>query len=188
MEHFFQTIQGYSFLSDQGKLLEIILNEVDKSNLKIAEIGVFKGRMTAMWNVELINQNLKYDYYAIDHFKGSDEHEKGIDYYGITVDNLQNIRDNIHLIQNDSNDEVKNFPNRYFDIVYIDGCHDYQSIKRDIKNWYPKVKVGGIICGDDYVGDWPDVMKVVNERFINYEINHVGLQQWWVKKIIIDLL
>jgi hypothetical protein len=34
-----------------------------------------------------------------------------------------------------------------FEVVYIDGSHDYESVKNDIKAWRPKAK---ILCGHDY--------------------------------------
>ena len=38
----------------------------------------------------------------------------------------------------------------YFDFVYIDANHDYDSILKDLKAWFPKVKNKGILFGDDY--------------------------------------
>ena len=45
---------------------------------------------------------------------------------------------------------VKRFPDNYFDLVYIDGDHSYEGCLRDIKDWYPKVKSGKFLVGDDY--------------------------------------
>ena len=45
---------------------------------------------------------------------------------------------------------VKMYPDEYFDLVYIDADHTYGSCYRDITDWYPKVKKGGFLLGDDY--------------------------------------
>lgn len=45
---------------------------------------------------------------------------------------------------------VKEFPDEYFDVVYIDADHTYQACLQDMRDWYPKVKKGGVLCGDDY--------------------------------------
>lgn len=37
------------------------------------------------------------------------------------------------------------------DFVWIDGDHRYEQVKRDIQNWMPKISLGGIICGHDYI-------------------------------------
>jgi predicted O-methyltransferase YrrM len=181
MEHFYEKIKGWSSETDQGALLKKILEILNKEEIVIAEIGVYMGRCTAMWNVELINQNIKYKYYAIDHFEGSSEHNKNIDYYGETKKNIEIIKENVNLIKNDSLSESKNYPDGFFDVVYIDASHDYESVKKDIETWYSKVKSGGIICGDDYTDGWPGVKKAVNEVFKN-KITIVGRQQWMIKK------
>lgn len=182
MEHFYQTIDGFSDESEQGELLKTITKLITSDNLKIIEIGVYKGRCTAMWNVFLINQNINYNYYAVDHFQGSTEHEKNVDYYNICKNNLVSILDNISLIKNDSESESKNYPDNFFDIIYVDASHDYESVIKDLDLWFPKLKKGGIMCGDDYVMGWPGVVRAVNEFFGTKKINLVGTQQWWVKK------
>ncbi len=183
MEHFFQKIDGFSHENEQGELLNIILTNIDISKkLNIAEIGVYKGRCTAMWNVMLMNNNIAYDYYAIDHFEGSEEHQKNYDYYTETLNNLNPILNKINLIKNDSLSESQNYPDEFFDVVYVDASHDYESVKKDILHWYPKVKRGGIICGDDYIQGWDGVIRAVDEVF-DKKINLIAKQQWWKKKI-----
>lgn len=181
MEHFYYNIEGWSSEEEQGELLKTILPLVkNNSKLKIAEIGVYQGRGTAMWNTMLINEGVDYEYMAIDHFEGSSEHDKTINYHEITLDNLKPILNKITIIKNNSISECKNYDDEYFDIVYIDASHEYEFVIEDIKNWLPKVKKGGVICGDDYVTGWPGVVQAVNEVFGD-KINVVGGQQWWIK-------
>jgi predicted O-methyltransferase YrrM len=181
MEHFYYNIEGWASEEEQGKLLKTILPLIkDNHKLMIAEIGVYQGRGTSIWNTILINEGVEYEYKAIDHFKGSSEHDKTINYYDITLKNLKLISDRIEIIKNDSLLESKNYDNEYFDIVYIDASHEYELVLDDINHWLPKVKKGGIICGDDYILGWPGVMRAVNEIFEN-KVNIIGNQQWWVK-------
>ena len=42
------------------------------------------------------------------------------------------------------------FPDQYFDWVYIDGDHTYEVVLKDLEFYYPLVKKGGYLCGDDY--------------------------------------
>lgn len=182
MEHFYHNIDGWSSEDEQGQLLKTILPLVkNEKELKIAEIGVYQGRGTSIWNTILINEGVDYKYKAIDHFQGSTEHIKNFDYYGSTLKNLEPIIERIEVIKNDSTSESKNYDDEYFDIVYIDASHEYEYVKEDILNWLPKVKIGGIICGDDYIAGWPGVVIAVNEIFGN-KVNVVGNQQWWLKK------
>jgi len=178
-KHFFENIEGWSSYRDQGKLLESILERMPKTDnkLNIAEIGVYKGRCTAMWNIILINSGIKYNYDAIDNFIGSKEHIKNIDYYSEALSNLSCIINKINLIKNDSVAQSKTYPDEYFDIVYIDASHEYEDVKADILSWFPKVKVGGFFCGDDFIHSWPGVKRAVKENFGN-TIEKIGRQQW----------
>jgi Methyltransferase domain len=52
------------------------------------------------------------------------------------------------------------------DFVYIDGDHSYQGVSQDLKSFFPKVKKGGLIIGDDYSlgGWWKDgIVRAFNE-------------------------
>jgi len=48
-------------------------------------------------------------------------------------------------------EQAKTVPNNSLDFVYIDGDHTLNGALTDIMLWYPKVKSGGVIFGDDYV-------------------------------------
>lgn len=52
------------------------------------------------------------------------------------------------------------------DYVYIDADHSYEGVSQDLKSFFPKVKKGGLIFGDDYSlgGWWKDgVVRAFNE-------------------------
>lgn len=61
---------------------------------------------------------------------------------------------------------LKYFDNDSLDFVFIDGNHEYEYVKEDIREWTKKVKPGGIVCGHDYKEDESKkygVVKAVNE-------------------------
>ena len=68
---------------------------------------------------------------------------------------------NVKILKMKSDDAVTLFQDRYFDYVYIDGEHSYAAVMRDLTNYFPKVKVGGLIIGDDY--GWSGVGQAVQE-------------------------
>ena len=72
--------------------------------------------------------------------------------------------------------QIAPFFNLPIDLLYIDGCHLYESVITDIKLWEPKVKIGGIIAGDDYGGQFEGVQRAVTELLPE----HQGLMgnQW----------
>jgi len=65
--------------------------------------------------------------------------------------------------------------------VFIDADHSYEAVKADINAWYPKVKVGGYLCGHDFILGNPEdtVNKAVTEIFgDDIEVSIVT----WIKK------
>jgi len=48
------------------------------------------------------------------------------------------------------------FADRYFDFVYVDGAHDYESVLADLHAYDPKLKEDGVLLGDDYCEHGPD--------------------------------
>ena len=50
------------------------------------------------------------------------------------------------------------------DLIYIDASHDYEDVLRDLESYWPLVRDGGVMIGDDY-GDWPGVTRAVDEFF-----------------------
>ena len=57
----------------------------------------------------------------------------------------------------DSEKAADMFPDEYFDFIYIDADHSYEGVVRDLKAWWPKIKKGGLFCGDDYIPDDGDI-------------------------------
>jgi hypothetical protein len=61
---------------------------------------------------------------------------------------------NVKIHRGQSVSVAQEFPDRYFDWIYIDGDHSYQSVVDDLLAWCPKVKIGRLVCLDDY--HWRD--------------------------------
>lgn len=78
--------------------------------------------------------------------------------------NLEKFQGRASLIREKSWLAADRFQDESFDLVYIDGDHTYEGVVKDLAAWYPKVKKGGVICGDD-IG-WPGVKQAVDEFFI----------------------
>ena len=103
------------------------------SNFKFLEIGVFKGRILSL--IELLSKHLKKDGVvkgitplstAGDKYSG---YEK-LDYYNCIQNNYTRLgidTRNINIIQGYSQDQaVIQKANDKYDIIFIDGCHDYE--------------------------------------------------------------
>ena len=57
----------------------------------------------------------------------------------------------VRLVREFSKNAAKFFPDETFDFIYIDADHTYEAVTEDLEAWFPKVKVGGVIAGHDYI-------------------------------------
>jgi hypothetical protein len=73
-------------------------------------------------------------------------------------------------------------PDGSLSFCFIDAAHDYESVKRDLEAWGPKVRADGILAGHD--ADWHEVKKAVAELVPDYKI--VGCVWMKPKKVIDD--
>lgn len=49
------------------------------------------------------------------------------------------------------------------DVVFVDACHEYEDVARDLQTASRLVADGGVLCGHDYCGAWPGVVRAVHE-------------------------
>jgi hypothetical protein len=79
----------------------------------------------------------------------------------------QEISDGVVVIHRMTSEEaVTGFDDNSLDWVYIDGDHHYNAVKADLELWYPKVRPGGLLTGDDLGTEkwWEDgVSRAVTE-------------------------
>lgn len=181
--------------SKQKHVMKMLVDKIDAN--RIIEIGSWLGESTSCWADAVMNKYTA-EVISIDWFKGNPGTElEGIsnsdNVYSIFRNNMKELGylDIVKNIIMSSSDAVRFIPDGYADIVYIDACHDYKSVKRDIELWTPKVRVGGIIAGHDYESDEYDeryvdldvhdhkhhgVIKAVNESFDNFNVEE---RIWW---------
>lgn len=69
--------------------------------------------------------------------------------YNNTKNKLSIYGERVEFIRQTSLDASKMFEDNTLDFVYIDGNHDYKYVLQDLTVWYPKLKSGGFLCGDD---------------------------------------
>ena len=51
------------------------------------------------------------------------------------------------------------------DLLFVDGNHHYEQVRRDLQNYWPKVKKEGVLLGHDYQDPHPGVIRAANEVF-----------------------
>lgn len=97
----------------------------------------------------------------------ADIEEKYNQVKGQFVDQLESGNVEIHRALSD--EAAPQFDDAYFDWVYIDGNHEYKYVKHDLDLYFPKVKAGGYLTGDDYgnVGYWENGIQKAVDEFVS---------------------
>ena len=176
---------------------DFLLKEVDKKKPRIfLEIGVFHG-VTARNICELLYKTHKNDfkYIGLDLFAENEENKNEVipnnifknplkriyfkyikkqNPYSIEAvrDLLKKFEKNVHLIQGNSNKVLKKIDMRKIDFVFLDGGHEYNTVKNDLDNCIEVIEKGGTVICDDYnLGSAPGVKKAIDEFVKKNELN-----------------
>jgi len=95
----------------------------------------------------------------------------------------------VKIVREYTTEAVKKFEDNYFDLIYIDADHTYLAALQDIRDWFPKVKSGKFLIGDDYReadfrGVKFGVIQAVNEfaKENNLIIHELPLYGWAIIK------
>lgn len=82
-----------------------------------------------------------------------------------------------------SDDAAERFEDESMDFIFIDGLHTYDQVSKDCKNYWPKVKSGGILIGHDFARI-EGVNKAVTEfaESIDKPIFNARQDLWYIIK------
>lgn len=133
---------------------ELLLENLPKNGV-VAELGVDKGDFSELILMTCNPQKL----YLID-FWGTKRYNQ--DKRRAVEEKFQNeIQTGILEICLGMSTEVgKKFQDNYFDWIYIDTDHSYQTTINELEVWSSKIKEGGIISGHDFIiGNWDGLVR-----------------------------
>jgi len=68
------------------------------------------------------------------------------------------------------------------DLVYVDASHDYEDVLADLVSYYPLVRPGGILFGDDFGDAWPGVPKAVTEFSVGKNLTVEEDFKWVIRR------
>jgi hypothetical protein len=155
-----------------------LINEMGLKGNAI-EIGVFQGDFADI----LIKSTAFRHFYLLDAWKNlpnyddrantsDQQHESRYQF----VQNRFAAHENVEIVRGLSNELHDEFPNEYFDFIYIDANHSFQGCSSDLQDWWPKLKVGGLFAGHDYVdGRFPEGNFGVKSAVDQFrEINNIS--------------
>ena len=176
---------------------EFFLKEVESKKPKFfLEVGVFHG-VTARNVCELLSEihGNDFKYVGLDLFDKNDENRSEIipntnfsnplkqiffkyikrqNPYSLKAveDLLKKFKNNVHLIKGNSNKILKKIDMSKIDYVFLDGGHDYQTVRNDLNSCIEIINNNGTILCDDYNLSYaPGVKKAIDEFVDDKKLN-----------------
>lgn len=162
------------YLSDLTQNNEITahIKYAASSDETIVEIGILNGHTT-----KFILENTKANVYGIDPIIPDSMNTSLIGDEN-KIKELVTIHPNFTFIKDYSFNVVKDW-DKEIDYIFIDGDHTYEAVKQDFEEWYPHVKVGGIISIHDSSANrggpsfWPGPSKLADELILDSRVEYI---------------
>lgn len=160
-------------------LREMIYYVKDRHKMSMIEIGSYAGDSTMLF-AQNFKKVLSIDPYLND-YDINDPACKYMDFDKVYEHFKKNISiyKNIKHIRKTSDEAIKELTKKV-DLVYIDGLHTYEQVKKDIINYLPLIKEGGYISGHDYHENWQGVIDAIHETI--GEPDMIFKDTSWIKK------
>lgn len=182
-------IFGYSRYIDFYK--QLVMQAKDDEIF--VEVGSFLGQSTAALGYFIKESGKNCKIYAVDIFEISEfsdsPHAEVVNAFGGSMyDTFCNniykagVSSYVTSIKSTSLEAATEFSDRSISYLMIDASHLYDDVVDDITAWFDKVKIGGVISGDDY--DWSDVKKAVEDTL--GKVISTG-STWYIQKVSEDL-
>ncbi len=133
------------------------------------ELGVAKGVFSQrMVKSQKFSQFIGIDMYADGH--DTTEYKEALKTIGLF--------ENYKLLRMRFDEALGLFEDQSLDFIYVDGyAHSGEEGGQTPFDWCKKVKIGGIMAGDDYHSDWPLVVKAIDEF-----VKQSGFELWITDK------
>lgn len=148
---------------------------------KVAEIGVCNSLMAA--TIIRGTRRLK-EYWAIDPWSVECASEPSLmkltveEWDKLYFDVIKRCEDFgcLRVLRMTSLGAAKQFPDGYFDTVFIDANHAYPAVLEDTEVWKSKIRIGGMLCGHDY--HFATVKKAVNKILGSVKVKPGNVWVW----------
>jgi len=199
----FHSIQGFGEIPFTWHW-KLLVDECP-SDFTFLEIGVYRGRVLSQIGMLAMKTNKKAKIYGITPLSHEGDKYSGyehIDYLQEITRNFINLsgnNNNLEIIKGysqDSNIINKAIEHGPYNIVFIDGCHDYDAVVSDLNNYSKMVVPGGYLVMDDaslYIDNpygmflgHPDVCKAAKDVMDNNSdfthIYAIGHNRVWQRK------
>ena len=159
---------GIPTIKRRDDLSDLVQQEGFTTGLELGvQHGYFSNAMLSHWPkcveyhlVDLWGPLKYYEDYANKDQKSQDKIYKG------AMERLRPWKNKIHMCRNLTTVCSRHYENKYFHFIYVDARHDFKGVAADLEAYWPKLKVGGIIAGHDYITN--------DESGQNWTVNYDG--------------
>ncbi len=159
------------------KRFNVLLDLIEKHSFtNMVEIGLGKGE-TAKEILNAIVPSYPFVYYGVDPYLCYSEYNEDINAAPNRLINNRNcLENNLSHIQNGrfvhfelfSYIACHKFMDKFIHLLFIDGNHSYEYVKKDLEQYWSKVKNYGIVAIHDYVqtGSYFSGVKKAVDEFV----------------------
>lgn len=190
LDHFatpYRRVRKYSRVRRKRADRRELLSRMPK-NAVCAEVGVWKGDFSE----DILNIKEPKELHLIDSWEMLPEitdnqyarvahNVRGMDDIFEEVSTRFRGLDSVTIHRGLSDSVLTEFPDDYFDWMYVDADHNYEGVRKDLAIALTKVKPGGYIGGDDYTK--PGVRQAVQELIDGHGVQDVLLTHQYVLRI-----
>lgn len=160
-----KNVQNCQVLLNRESLLRAL-----PQNCVVAELGVDLGN----FSTRILDLTKPSKLHLIDNWNSKNY---DLSKYNIVLEKFKSliIDDKVCIHKKTSLEAVADFPDDYFDWIYIDTDHSYLNTKNELLAYSRKVKYNGLIAGHDYTkGNYIEevrvgVVEAVHEFCVNYD-------------------
>ena len=165
-----------------SQVIGLLTEHFGNKDLTGIEIGAGPGTLTValMTKAPTVKKLYSIEPFLVNKLSDQTDHfpQKVLDgnranFFRTTMSYL--IENRLIFLQSFSDDAVKYVP-KEVDFVWVDGDHTESQVFRDIENYLPLVKKGGIFGGHDY----HILDRLLSEYFGDKIINTGADLTWWV--------
>ncbi len=158
-------IQLLTLMPKNGVAAEIGVNKGDFTKLILETSQPKKLHLIDIWNTKRYHEGLKLD--IQNRFRSNIEKGNVVINHGLSLD------------------VVNDFENDYFDWIYIDTVHSYETTIAELNIYSNKVKSNGIIAGHDFtMGNW---VNLIRYGVIEAVYEFCNKNNWEIVYITMDL-
>jgi hypothetical protein len=124
-------------------------------------VGIELGVAEGTFSDALLSGSKLEKLYSVDMWMGDHKHDDA--QYQRARDLLAKYGSRNEVLRMRFDQALPRFPDEHFDFIYVDGyAHTGEENGQTFRDWWPKLKPGGLFAGDDYDPHWPFVMETLD--------------------------